>query len=153
MLAFESFYETEFPRVFRATFLLIGDRQAAEEATQEAFARCLERWRRLGGESWVGGWVTTTSLNVARRQLKRSGPAQVSTLEDVGYEGSEPDIDLWRAVRALPERQQEAVVLHHVVDISIQDCARLMKCDPGTVKTHLHRARQQLARSLGGERV
>ena len=138
---FAEFYEREFAAVFRPVFALCRDRSVAEDATQEAFARALERWRRLGDRPWAAGWVTTTAMNAARRSLRRRPqPPQPGTdLEDM--EGS---WDLWRAVRELPVRQQEAVVLHYALDLSVADVAELMKCRQGTVKAHLFRARTGL---------
>jgi DNA-directed RNA polymerase specialized sigma24 family protein len=68
---FERLYETEVDSVFRTAFLLCRDREVAEDATQEAFARALERWSRPHGESWAGGWVMSTAINVCRRMLRR----------------------------------------------------------------------------------
>lgn len=151
MRSFEGFYEIEFPKVYRAAFLLSGDRGLAEDATQEAFARALERWRRLRDTSWAGGWVMTTALNVVRRGLRRRREPVRTEVDH--YEIPDSDLDLWRAVRALPRRQLESVVLHYLTDLSVAECAALMGCDEGTVKTHLHRARAELSRLLGGERV
>lgn len=137
---FAEMYRTEHRTVFRAVWALCGDREVAEDATQEAFARALERWRRLRDRPWAAGWVTTTALNAARRSLRRR-PA-------VGAEPpqSDPDerLDLWRAVRSLPPRQQEAVVLFYAVDLSVADTAEVMRCSEGSVKTHLSRARAAL---------
>lgn len=51
---FERTYREEFIRVFRTVYLLSYDEKAAEDATQEAFARALERWPRLRDQPWVG---------------------------------------------------------------------------------------------------
>ncbi len=121
---FQALYEREFPAVYRAAFLLCGDRQLAEDATQEAFARALVRWRRLGREPWAAGWVTTTALNVARRQLRR-GPHAASIGSDEPAEGFRDDaLDLRAAVRALPPRQQEAVALYYLLDMPVADTPR-----------------------------
>ena len=67
---FERFYEREAQAVFSAAVLLCRDREQAEDATREAFARALARWNRLGPQPWAAGWVTTTapvvSLAVSR---------------------------------------------------------------------------------------
>jgi RNA polymerase sigma factor (sigma-70 family) len=139
---FQALYEREFPAVYRAAFLLCGDRQLAEDATQEAFARALVRWRRLGREPWAAGWVTTTALNVARRQLRTGTPAPIGS--DAPAEGDDDALDLRAAVRALPPRQQEAVALYYLLDMPIADTAAAMGCDEGTVKSHLARARGAL---------
>jgi RNA polymerase sigma factor (sigma-70 family) len=145
---FRVMYEREFPTVYRAVRLLCGDPALAEDATQEAFARALARWRRLGSQPWAAGWVTTTALNVARRQLRRrvTPPAEAP---------SEPDregiLDLVTAIRRLASRQQEAIVLHYLLDLPVAETAASMGCDAGTVKTHLSRARATLARALGAD--
>ncbi len=145
---FVSLYERELPAVTGSVYLLCGDRGLAEEAAQEAFARALASWRRLGSKPWAAGWVTTTALNVARRQLRRRpapspNPAPAGDLEE--------HLDVRAAVGRLPARQQEAVVLHYLLDLSVIDVAATMGCNEGTVKRHLSRARVALARALGAD--
>jgi RNA polymerase sigma-70 factor (ECF subfamily) len=144
---FRELYEREFPAVFRAVFLLCGDRQLAEDAAQEAFARALARWRRLRDQPWAAGWVTTTAFNVARRQLRKRPTMSVGP--DAGQESPHDErLDLHAAIRALPTRQQEAVALHYLLDLPVAQTAAAMGCDEGTVKSHLHRARSALNRAL-----
>jgi RNA polymerase sigma-70 factor (ECF subfamily) len=142
---FQSMYEAEFARVFRAVALVCGDRSVAEDATQEAFARALARWPRLRDAPWAAGWVTTTAINVARRQLRHS---PVPPDDPAPEPDREALLDLKVAIRRLPPRQQEAVVLHYLLDLPVADAASAMRCDQGTVKTHLSRARISLGRSL-----
>lgn len=141
---FEPFYEKEVGRVFSAVFLLCRNRAVAEDVTQEAFARALERWDRLSGAPWAGGWVTTTALNLARRGLRR---------RLVGMIVSDPPpadetVALWGAVARLPRRQQEAVILHYRIGLPAQEIAQAMGCQPGTVRMHLARARAALREAL-----
>ena len=142
---FEELYRSEFQMVFRAVFALCGDASVAEEATQEAFARALARWGRLRDRSWTGGWVTTTAMNAARRSLRRRAltPPPVGEERDV-----DASVDLWKQVRSLPARQQVAVVLHYVMDLTVADTAAAMGCEEGTVKAHLARARATLRTQL-----
>ncbi len=144
--AFRRLYEAEASSVFQAVYLLCRDREVAKDATQEAFARALERWGRLGDQAWVGGWVMSTALNVARRSLRRrrSRPEPAPDERDV-----DAAVDVWRAVRALPLRQQQAVVLRYRADLSMDEIAAAMGCDPGTVRTHLARAREALRARMG----
>jgi RNA polymerase sigma factor (sigma-70 family) len=147
---FRELFEAEYETVLRAVYALSGDRALAEDATQEAFARCLERWKRLGDQRWVAGWVTTTALNVARRTMRRRPPPAAP---DVVPSDLDQDLDLWRAVRTLPPRQQEAVVLYYAMDMTLKDVGAAMGCEEGTVKAHLSRARESLRRLLEGEPV
>ena len=132
--------------MFRTVYLLCGDRVLAEDATQEAFARALERWERLRTQPWTGGWVTTTALNVARRGMRRKRPLRATTSDDPT--DVEETIDLWALVKDLPRRQQEAVVLHYRMGLSVEEVADVMDCREGTVRTHLARARQVLRAAL-----
>jgi RNA polymerase sigma-70 factor, ECF subfamily len=143
---FRDLYEREFGRVVRAVYLLVGDRTLAEDAAQEAFARALARWRRIGSHPAPAGWVTTTALNVARRQLRRQ-PEPPRPLEEGGRD-EEERLSLLVVIRALPPRQQEAVVLHYLVDLPVAEVAAAMEVDEGTVKTHLFRARAAIAVAL-----
>lgn len=143
---FRTMYEREFPAVYRSVHLLCGDPSLAEDATQEAFARALARWRRLGAEPWVAGWVTTTALNVARRQMRRRTTVRPQALEEPDREA---ELDLLTGIRGLPPRQQEAIALYYLLDLPVAETAAAMRCDPGTVKTHLSRARSSLAEALG----
>jgi RNA polymerase sigma-70 factor (ECF subfamily) len=144
--SFTELYEREFPAVFRAAYLMSGDRGLAEEATQEAFARALARWGRLRSQPWAGGWVTTTALNTARRHMRRRRPATITN--DPHGEDDTTRLDVHAAIRLLPARQQEVVVLHYLLDLPVADTAAVMGCDQGTVKTHLWRARAALVRAL-----
>jgi RNA polymerase sigma factor (sigma-70 family) len=142
---FPSMYEAEFPNVYRAVMLVCGDRGIAEDSTQEAFARAFTQWRRLRDVPWAAGWVTTTAINLARRQMRRRRVRPVDTEPEADRDAV---LDVRAAVRGLPARQQEAVALHYLLDLPIAQVASLMGVDDGTVKTHLSRARTALGRAL-----
>ena len=138
---FEALYEREFASVYRAAFLLCGDRSSAEDATQEAFARALVRWRRLEGQPWAAGWVMTTAMNAARRAMRRPPLVEDPRSTATDHDGR---LDVRDAIGRLPARQQEAVALHYLLDLSVTDTAAAMGVTGGTVKAHLSRARDAL---------
>jgi RNA polymerase sigma-70 factor (ECF subfamily) len=145
---FEKLYESESAAVFHTVFLLCGDRGLAQDATQEAFARAFERWGRLRDRPWVGGWVTSTAVNAARRSLRRQPAPSEARQGDVV--DVDEGLDLWRLVRSLPLRQQQAVILRYRLDLSVDQVAATMACDAGTVRNHLARARAKLRAQMGG---
>ena len=149
---FQELYRAEFEAVFRAVFLACGDRSVAEDATQEAFARALERWGRLRDRPWVAGWVATTAMNTARRMLRRRRVVDTRQGSDGPGDDLDAAEDVRRAVRTLPPRQREAVVLHYAMDLPVAEVARLMRCAEGTVKAHLSKARESLRGRLEGVR-
>jgi RNA polymerase sigma-70 factor (ECF subfamily) len=146
-VSFEDFYRVEFSRVYRAAWLLARDEHDALEATQEAFARAFARWNRLRSAEWAAGWVITTALNFLRRRRRRP----VGPLPTTGADIAEPSataIDLQRALRLLPPRQREALVLFYVGDLPVQAVAEVMGVGEGTVKAHLSRGRVALRDGL-----
>jgi RNA polymerase sigma-70 factor (ECF subfamily) len=142
--SFEDFYRREATRVFSSVFLLCRNRAVAEDSTQVAFARAYARWDRISIVPWAGGWVTTTALNSARRGLRRRIIRSIAS----DPASAEEAIDLWDTVARLPNRQQAAVVLHYRIGVPIDQIAEVMECQPGTVRTHLARARATLRRAL-----
>lgn len=132
---FRQVYERAFPIVYRVAYRFCGRREAAEDASQEAFARAFERWGRLRAEPWVVGWVVTTALNIVRRGARRE-PEPSRDAREPAYQGMdvEAELDLWRAIRELPKRQAEAVVLHYVLDLPVAQVAEVMGCREGTAK-------------------
>ncbi|SRR6266508_4200615 len=142
---FEELYRAEGRAVFTTVYLLCWDRAVAEDATQEAFARALERWERLRGQAWAAGWVNTTAVNVARRTLRRRRVPPTG-------KATEPDadavIDLWRQVRRLSQAQRVAVILYYRLDLPVASIAELMQCREGTVRPHLAHARCFLRQRL-----
>lgn len=146
-LTFEDFYAAEFDRVLDSAFAFSGDRDAATDATQEAFARAFARWRRLSRHEWAGGWVTTTALNVLRRRYRDAARSRVPVDEGASHD-AHGRVDLLRALRALPVRQREAAVLFYLTDLPLHAVAEAMGISDGTVKSHLARAREGLRVSL-----
>jgi RNA polymerase sigma-70 factor (ECF subfamily) len=152
--SFAQLYQAEQDKVFRVIWAFCGDRTIAEDATQEAFVRALERWPRLREQPWVVGWIISTALNVARRLQRRRWShwiesAPVGMAREADTTGA---VELWQVVRRLPRRQREAVALHYLADLSVAEVARLMGCREGTVKAHLAHARRALRAQLEGAR-
>ena len=145
-LDFTAFYRGSFPRVYRATWLLVKQEEVARDATQEAFERAYVRWRRLQKEPWALGWVMTTSFNLARSNGRRTLPLDAAS----GHapEPSSERVDLSRALAMLAPRQQHAVVLHYIGDLPISDIASVMNVSEGTVKAHLAQGRRALRSHL-----
>ena len=142
------FYEAEHARVYRAVYAICGNHDVAEESTQEAFSRALARWRRLRREGWAGAWVTTVAVNACKRNAKRMHTDEPNPAVGHPQEIADTRHDLVTALRTLPPRQREVVVLHYLADYPVTVVAHVMNISEGTVKTHLSRARDALRRLL-----
>lgn len=160
--AFKRLYERSSGRVFALCLRMTADSQRARELSHDAFVRAWERLPGFRGESHFDTWMHRLTVNVvletARTDKRRE--ARVSLAED---EGS-PDeiaaagarlpadvlnrIDLERAIAALPPNARTVFVLHDVEGFRHDEIAERMQLAPGTVRAHLHRARQLLMRNL-----
>ncbi len=148
---FDEWYRTQRSGLVAVLAGRSGDRDAAADAADEAFARAFERWATLGPEGHPTPWVYTVALNCLRRALRRKALEQILLRRSDNKshtEWSEPDPDLWKAVRQLPNRQRTAVVLRYIGDLSEPEIADVMKVSRGTVSALLTTARKKLANSL-----
>jgi len=146
-------YRREFPSLMALAYGLSGSRSAAEELVQDAFLAAHRQWSRIGGYDDLGAWlrrvVVNRSVSAVRRRVAESRAlTRLGTRPPLPAPLPAPDEELWRAVRALPRRQAQAVALYYGDDRSIAEIATILDCAEGTVKAHLHAARQALAKAL-----
>ena len=94
----------------------------------------------------------TTALNLCRKELRRGGAASAGATgvpPQIAAPPSGDRLDLIAALRALPTRQAEAVLLFYLGDLPVPVVASLMNVAEGTVKAHLSHARESLRVALG----
>jgi RNA polymerase sigma-70 factor, ECF subfamily len=151
--SFEEFYTGAVSRLLGQLFLVTGDLHEAEEVVQEAFARASVRWSWLRDYNAPEAWVRRVAMNLAadharklRRQakaiLRMGSPPEVSAV-------SVETLALVQALRTLPIRQRQAIVLHHLVELPVEEVAQTLRIPAGTVKSLLSRGRRALAAKLG----
>jgi RNA polymerase sigma factor (sigma-70 family) len=101
------------------------------------------------------GWTYRVALNHLRRRARRAATER-RVVDRVGgpntVEERPADDDVWRAVRALPDRQRTAIVLRYVADLPEAAIAEAMGVSRGTVASNLSTARQSLVRFLTEDR-
>ncbi|MGQ0648009.1 MAG: RNA polymerase sigma factor [Gemmatimonadaceae bacterium] len=162
VLAFQRLYERSAGRVFAVCVRMTGDRDRARELAHDAFVRAWERLNSFRGEAQFDTWMHRLTVNVVleARRSERRREARVGLAEDEGTErqmeraGARPAgdvlarVDLERAIAALPPNAREVFVLHDVEGYRHDEIAERMRLAPGTVRAHLHRARQLLMRML-----
>jgi RNA polymerase sigma-70 factor, ECF subfamily len=156
--SFEEFYTGAVGRLLGQLFLVTGDLHEAEEVVQEAFARASVRWSWLRDYNAPEAWVRRVAMNLAAdrpRRPRRQARALLKIWPPPGPpEVSVETLALVEALRALPVRQRQAIVLHHLVGLPVEEVARTLRVPAGTVKSLLSRGRRALAARLGeGEEV
>jgi RNA polymerase sigma-70 factor (ECF subfamily) len=134
--------------------LLAGSQPAAEDAVQEALARAWERGDRGERIETLKAWVTVVATNLLRSRWRRilaerRARGRLTDLLAVTPDQPVGDrLEVFEAVRALPPRQREVVVLHYYLDLTVADVARTIHSSEGAVKNALHHARRSLAARL-----
>ncbi len=134
--------------MFRAACLATGSAEIASDATQEAFQRAFARWSRLSKQAWAGGWVTTTALNLCKKELRRRSVQPFGRLREPQETDVSEQLDVVAALGRLPFRQRQAVVLFYWSDLPTAAIAQLMAISESAVRAHLTHARHALKRTL-----
>lgn len=149
---FDGFYRRELPRLVTLAAALAG-RALADDMAQEAMLIAYRRWDAVSQLDLPAAWVRRVCVNLALSSRRRRS-AEVRALLRLGARRQsfavveEPET-FWSEVRRLPHRQAQVVALTYVYDLSVADVAETLGVATGTVKTHLHRARAELAARLG----
>jgi len=159
--AITALYEAHAIGLIRLAVVMLGNRQAAEDVVQDAFCGLYRRWGQLTEPDRALFYLRASVLNGCRSELRarirnsrriaRALPASVASAEDLAVIADEHR-EVLAAIRRLPDRQREALVLRYFADLGEPEIARSMGITEGTVKSTTSRALAALASLLGGSR-
>ena len=152
------------PRSFAVAFRMLGERSEAEDVAQEAMMRLWRiapEWRT--GEAKVSTWLYRVTMNLCidRQRRRRGGMAaldDVAEPPDPGLSAAETMQEAQRtdalqsALRELPDRQRQAVVLRHLEELSNPEIAGIMEISTEAVESLIARGKRALASALAGRR-
>jgi RNA polymerase sigma factor (sigma-70 family) len=128
----------------------------AEDAAQQVFVILCARASELASCRSLAGWLYNTAWHVGRR-MQRSEAARLrhesrAARQDPVYSNGHADEDelrkLYRAIEMLPHEYCEAIVLHHLQGLTVQQVAELMACSEGTTAARLSRGRAMIRERL-----
>jgi RNA polymerase sigma factor (sigma-70 family) len=123
-----------------------GTPDLAREAVDEALARALERWDRVGRMASPGGWAYRVAVNCLRRHQRRAALERRLRQRREGLDGQvDPMSEFWALVRGLPPRQRDVVVLRYVADLPEAEIAHALGIRRSTVSSTLTQAHRALA--------
>ena len=101
---------------------------------------------------WVRWVVANQSVSLIRRTVAEAkARARIGVVRKLLGEMPDEAQGVWEAVRRLPKRQTQAIALVYLDGLSVSEAGIVMGCSEATVKTHLQRGRQTLARKLETE--
>ncbi|NUT35704.1 MAG: SigE family RNA polymerase sigma factor [Hamadaea sp.] len=150
--AYADYFAARAAALRRLGYGLCGDWHLAEDLVQQTFLQLYKHWRRIE-PSTVDAYARRTLVNAYlshRRARKRE-----TVVADVPERPADPtpgvDVDIRRALDALPPRQRALVVLRHLEDISVAEAADILGIAEGTVKSQTAHGLAKLRLSLQGD--
>jgi RNA polymerase sigma factor (sigma-70 family) len=154
---FEAAVNSDARRLYGVALSILRDPGEAEDAVQEAMVKAWRSWHTLRESDRRSPWLTRICVNhcISRRRRRR---LLVFSYDDHPSEPADPraeqaldpaDPDLDRACGRLTPPQRAVIALHYHHGYTLDECAGLMGCRPGTVRSHLNRALTTLRAELG----
>jgi RNA polymerase sigma-70 factor (sigma-E family) len=153
-------YQAHALGLVRLAVLMVGDQQAAEDVVQDAFLGLYRRWSALKDPDRALSYARSSVLNGCRMVLRSrssrdkitlAAPDDIESAEATALLG-EANREVLAALRRLPARQREAVVLRYYLDMTEDQAAQAMRVSRGTVKSATSRGLAALGRLLKEER-
>ncbi|GLQ55838.1 RNA polymerase sigma factor [Devosia nitrariae] len=151
--AFAELVAAHYDMIYRTAYRWCGERSDAEDVAQEVCIKLATAVAGFDGRARFESWLYRVTLNAVRdlqRARVRRG-RQVAALAEVSPAAAPPDQEdaaatsqLWRAVRALPEKQRDAVLLIYAEEMTHAAAAEIMGCREATVSWHVFEARKTL---------
>jgi RNA polymerase sigma-70 factor (ECF subfamily) len=148
----ETLYRTRYPTFLRTATAILGEREAARDAVQEAFAAAVRKRAEFRGSGSLEGWVWRILVNTARSGRRVRPPTAVHPVPEPATDnGADPDPEagaLRALLAALPERQRLVVFLRYFADLDYDGIAAALDIRPGTVGATLNSVHAVLRRRL-----
>lgn len=154
--ALTALYTAHYRKLVRIAALLLDDIGVSEEVVQDAYVKMHGAWKRIRDPQAAEAYLRTTVANLARSRMRRRMVAQkhapkpmpdAPSAEHGAMESLERD-RVVAALRCLPPRQRECLVLRYYADLSEAQIAETMKISPGAVKSHASRGMAALRARL-----
>jgi len=141
----------------RLALVMVGDLTTAEDVVQDAFERLHRRWHRLRDPASGLAYARSAVLNGCRTVHRRSAVARKHAPRLAGSLAAGPDTDtavadrseMLMALRGLPRRQREVLVLRYYSDPDVAEIAATLRISPGAVRSTSSRALAALPAGLG----
>jgi len=156
------FVEENLRRIFRQIYHMVGNVADAQDLTQEAFIKALQRSDQLKDGDKATHWLSRIATNTALDFLRRHGRYTFCEIDEAPeYECESPEEILLRGEQreyleeglgVLTPRERAALVLRDVEDLPAEEVARQLDCSKATVRSHIANARTKVRKFLSRRR-
>lgn len=158
-----SFVQAHLKRVFLIIYRIVGDVSDAQDLTQEAFIKALQRHDQLKDLDKAAHWLSRIATNTALDFLRRRGRYAATALDSIAEPVSDSEFDdpeerllrreqherLNALLACLTPRERIALVLRDVEGLPAEEVAERMNCGKATVRSHIANARIKFKKLLG----
>ena len=154
--AVAALFTLHYRRLVGLAMLMVDDRETAEEVVQDAFESLYRGWGRLRDPAAALTYLNRSVVNGSRSTLRRRRTVRaydlpeigvVPSAETAGVDGTQHKV-LVQAMKALPRRQREVLVLRYFLDLSEEQIADWLGVSKGSVKQHASRATAALQKRM-----
>jgi RNA polymerase sigma-70 factor (ECF subfamily) len=154
--AFEELVRKYQNRIVRVLYLLLENADDAQDAAQETFIHAFRSIGSFRGNSSIGTWLHRIAVNTARNWVRDNKRYREIPYAFDGVRGhnallpeeilseKERSLELWSALRSLPQYYREAIVLRHYDELSYEEIAMVQQVPVGTVRSRLAKGRELL---------
>jgi len=153
-LAFQAFFEQHHADLARLAYLVTGDANVADDIAADALVEIWRHWERVEAADNPLAYARGVLANLARNWIRRQGRERRGLLslrlfaEDARGTDVPVVMDVRAALRRLPLRRRECVVLRYAFDVPEREVAQILGISVGTVKSQTSRGAEQLASYL-----
>ena len=154
----EVLFRRHYTALLRLAVVMLGSREAAEDAVQEAFVALHRNWRSMrdpaAAEAYLRSAVLNRSRSWVRRQATQRAARPLMVVRD--HQESAEDTTVGRdqigslvaMMRTLARRQREVLACRFVLELSVAETAQLLEISTGSVKAHTHRGLHALQQRI-----
>ena len=164
--ACQKFFEAHKTMVFNVCFRMLGNRQEAEDLTQEVFLRAFRSLKRFKAESKISTWLYRIAVNLSLNHQRKKKYARLFSWDFIfekekmkavkesfsastddpqaDLEKKEAELHIQKAINSLPRRQRVGLLLYYYEGLSYAEIARVTRSSVSSVESRLHRAKRNL---------
>jgi RNA polymerase sigma-70 factor (ECF subfamily) len=155
------FFSEHLRRIFRLIYRIVGNVDDAQDLTQEAFIKALQRQDQLKELDKAAHWLSKIASNTAIDFLRRNGKVNFCEIDTLVEPLSEPSESPEQAVlrsehrsyleeglSVLTARERTALLLRDVEELPAEVVAEQMCCSKATVRSHIANARIKMKRYM-----
>jgi RNA polymerase sigma-70 factor (sigma-E family) len=152
--AFPAFFEQHHADLARLAYLITGDANVADDLAADALVEIWRQWARVEAADKPLAYARGVLANLARNWIRRQRRERLGMLklklfaEEARGTDVPATVDVRAALRRLPLRRRECVVLRYAFDVPEREVAEILGISIGTVKSHTSRGAEQLASYL-----